>query len=488
MSESELTGEFDVEYEDGDDVEWSPEPTETDMLYDVRQQQKRQPKCYDPAGVRELIRAETDDIVNVLAWSRTSALLLLRHFKWNKDDVKERFFEDPEAVTKRSRVENMPDDFIRSDTGIDCGMCWDPVPAGGAAALACGHAFCMDCWSGHLKYHLDNSAANSIAVRCPMAKCPQFCGRKAFAEVFGAEGEEVRRYDDYVVRSYVNDNEHFRECPAPGCERAMHYPLPKHLLEQEQCPSVKCDCGFRFCFRCSHEEHGPASCDLLRKWLKKEVDESETANWMAANTKPCPGKGCGKLIEKNGGCNHMTCASCRYDFCWVCEGPWSAHGSNYYNCNQFKEGDQKDRNKNRDEARTELERYMHYYTRYRNHALSKKLDNEVLKRTRARIAEELKTTAQTLIDLDYLETTAQVLIHCRHALMYTYVYAFYLTDEREKALFEFNQSQLEYSTERLSEFIEDTVNQYSKQDVVNRTSTADKMLQKLQEGCLKIPK
>lgn len=32
-------------------------------------------------------------------------------------------------------------------------------------------------------------------------------------------------------------------------------------------------------------------------------------------------------IEKNGGCNHMSCKSCTWEFCWVCLGSWS--GSHY---------------------------------------------------------------------------------------------------------------------------------------------------------------
>ena len=29
---------------------------------------------------------------------------------------------------------------------------------------------------------------------------------------------------------------------------------------------------------------------------------------------------CNVCIEKNGGCNHMHCCKCKYDFCWICLG------------------------------------------------------------------------------------------------------------------------------------------------------------------------
>jgi ariadne-1 len=222
--------------------------------------------------------------------------------------------------------------------------------------------------------------------------------------------------------------------------------------------------------------------------MKKASDESENATWVVANTKSCPGKRCGKLVEKNGGCNHMTCSQCKYEWCWVCEGPWSEHGSNYYKCNLYKPDSKVAADEaKRDAARTELQRYVHYYTRYMNHSASRKLDKVVLMRVHRRIAEELATSNQSGLDLDYLTTTAKVLNRCRYTLMYTYVYAFYLTDEKKKDLFEYNQAQLEYWTELLSGYIEDTSGHHSKQEVINRTSTAERMLLKLQEGCIQLP-
>ncbi len=32
---------------------------------------------------------------------------------------------------------------------------------------------------------------------------------------------------------------------------------------------------------------------------------------------------CSSPIEKSGGCNHMTCTHCNYEFCWICGSKYS---------------------------------------------------------------------------------------------------------------------------------------------------------------------
>ena len=100
--------------------------------------------------------------------------------------------------------------------------------------------------------------------------------------------------------------------------------------------AVKCECGFSFCFACSADWHEPITCNMLKTWMKKCSDDSETTNWLSLNTKDCPK--CGTMIEKNGGCNHMTCKSksCRFEFCWLCLQPYdSTHNCNRYHKNIF---------------------------------------------------------------------------------------------------------------------------------------------------------
>ncbi|CAG8437664.1 10520_t:CDS:2 [Ambispora gerdemannii] len=53
--------------------------------------------------------------------------------------------------------------------------------------------------------------------------------------------------------------------------------------------------------------------------------EEETKAFISSMSKKCPK--CNVNIEKNGGCDHMTCRArgCGYEFCWKCRGDWKTH-------------------------------------------------------------------------------------------------------------------------------------------------------------------
>lgn len=76
-------------------------------------------------------------------------------------------------------------------------------------------------------------------------------------------------------------NRLLRWCPAADCGHVVEV---GHL----EARPVKCTCGTVFCFACGHEWHEPVNCRLLKLWIKKCNDDSETSNWISANTKECP--------------------------------------------------------------------------------------------------------------------------------------------------------------------------------------------------------
>ena len=248
-----------------------------------------------------------------------------------------------------------------------CDICIDDdLPPHEMLSMPCGHEFCRDCWAGFIKSKISDGPS-CIRTTCPQAGCTEVITEE---EVEKAAPDLLEKFEGYQLRNFVELNGTSRWCPGPGCERIAALNSTSGIFNDSDNVIADCDaCTTRFCIKCGEEPHAPLSCKSLELWKEKCKNESETANWILANTKPCPK--CTSRIEKNQGCNHMTCQNCKYEFCWICCGEWNAHGSNtggYYNCNQFNEdGGGNNNQSNAAKAKRELDRYLHYYSRYHAH-------------------------------------------------------------------------------------------------------------------------
>jgi ariadne-1 len=285
------------------------------------------------------------------------------------------------------------------------------------------------------------------------------------------EQELVDKYDNYILTQFIDTHKSMRFCPSPGCSKVA---VGTGVI------SVQCACSNPFCFRCGEEVHEPALCDQLKDWTAKCSSESETANWILANTKKCPK--CNARIEKNQGCNHMKCKNCSFDFCWTCMGPWSDHSQStggYYKCNRFIAP--KDSSVER--AKAELDRYLHFYQRYHDHNMSLKFAGNQLLGTEQRMI-EMQEHGQDWSAVQYLKEATNVVINCRRVLKYTYVMGYFLEEKSEKEiafkqLFEHHQEMLEKNTEGLSELTEKPLEELTREHVVNLTRVTANFLDSL---------
>lgn len=239
------------------------------------------------------------------------------------------------------------------------------------------------------------------------------------------------KYQQFAFKDYVKSHPELRFCPGPNCQIIVR--------SREIAPkrSVCTSCNTSFCFKCGMDYHAPTDCQVIRKWLTKCADDSETANYISANTKDCPK--CHICIEKNGGCNHMQCFNCKYDFCWMCLGDWKTHGSEYYECSRYKDNPNIANESVHVQAREALKKYLHYYERWENHSKSMQLEQQTLDRLRQRINEKVMKGRGTWIDWQYLFNAAALLAKCRYTLQYTYPYAYFMESGSRKDLFEYQQ-------------------------------------------------
>ncbi|PNY27588.1 E3 ubiquitin-protein ligase dbl4 [Tolypocladium capitatum] len=431
-------------------------------------------KVHDPSDIQQ----QQDDMINevnmILDMRKEDAAILLRHFRWNKERLLEDYMDRPETVLEAaglasnsaalSKLEAIPD-FV-------CDICCEDAEGLESFAMKCGHRHCVDCYRHYLTQKI-RGEGEAARIECPADGCRRILDSRSLDLLVTAD--LVDRYRELLNRSYVEDKDMFRWCPAPDCPNVIECGVKKKDLDKIV-PTVECQCGYRFCFGCPNPDHQPAPCELVKRWLKKCADDSETANWISANTKECPK--CSSTIEKNGGCNHMTCRKCKYEFCWMCMGLWSEHGTSWYNCNRFEEKSGSEARDAQAKSRTSLERYLHYYNRYANHEQSAKLDKDIAQKTEKKMVQLQTTSGMSWIEVQYLNSASQALQTCRQTLKWTYAFAFYLAKNNLTEIFEDNQKDLEMAVENLSEMFEKPIQELAdpklKVDIMDKTSYCNK--------------
>jgi len=493
MSDDESMDDYYDEDEDEDSAEYldedgfdAPQVEQSEAAYEV----------LDAAQCLELAQAQVRELSELLCCESETAEWLLRDFKWDREKLTEEYMLDPEATVKKLGINLGSDQSVihqgkgkpvlvggspqpaSAQPAVQCLICFDSTNE--YSALACGHHYCNECYTSYVAHKVSDEGFDCIRATCPDTKCPLRMTKQLATSLLADDEERLKQFDNAasIARSFVDDQPGLKWCPAPDCGSAVR------LLRPSQAPlGVKCSCSHRFCFKCSQEDHTPCSCEDLQKWLVKCRDDSETYNWLVSNTKDCPK--CLTSIEKNGGCNHMTCknGACKHEFCWVCMGPWKDHNGSFYNCNKFdpEAESASETGKKKSESRAALARYLHYHTRFTNHHNSLKFELANKEKMEAKIKEMEQLGDNTWMDCLYLMEANEALNECRYALKYTYVFAYYLEGGNFREHFEMQQMMLEQQTEDLSEQLEREVDKIMRMDVVHCFQMAKKRLRNLLE-------
>lgn len=245
-------------------------------------------------------------------------------------------------------------------------------------------------------------------------------------------------------------------CPSADCECAAE--LDKEGDQFKVQYEVQCKCLHRFCWNCVEDAHRPVDCETVAKWILKNTMEAENTQWILCYTKPCPKCKC--PIEKNDGCMLMTCREpCRYQFCWVCLGPWLKHGS-YYDCNKYKPENDEDKLV-RNRAKESLQRYTHYYERWAFNDKSQLKAVENLHSYENVKLEQLRNKLNlTRRDVEFFGEAWKQIVECRQILQWAYTYGYYYMDgsnKYKKQHFEHAQGVAEWALEDLHHYAQEKI-------------------------------
>ncbi|XP_070584252.1 ankyrin repeat and IBR domain-containing protein 1 isoform X2 [Erythrolamprus reginae] len=465
----------------------------------------------DLRKLKDMLIVESADMLQAPLFT---AEALLRAHDWDREKLLEAWMTNPENCCQRSGVQmptpppsgynawdtlpsprtprttrssiTSPDEISLTPGDIETTMCEicmcnisifeDPVD------MPCGHEFCRACWEGFLNMKIQEGEAHNIF--CPAYDCFQLVPVEIIESVVSKEMD--KRYLQFDIKAFVENNPSIKWCPTPACERAVRLTrqgsntagsetLSFTLL---RAPAVDCGKGHLFCWECLGEAHEPCDCETWKNWLQKitemkpeelvgvsdAYEDAANCLWLLTNSKPCAN--CKSPIQKNEGCNHMQCAKCKYDFCWICLEEWKKHSSStggYYRCTRYEviqhiEEQSKEMTAEAEKKHKrfqELDRFMHYYTRFKNHELSYQLEQRLLKTAKEKmeqLSRALGGSEGSCPDTTFIEDAVQELLKTRRILKCSYPYGFFLEPKStKKEIFELMQTDLEMVTEDLAQ-------------------------------------
>ena len=203
--------------------------------------------------------------------------------------------------------EDKKTDKIDDDKNLynECQVCYEELnnEEKNLNSIPCGHLFCTHCWFNYLKTLISDAKVEKI--KCMEHECNEIISEEFIFKHISENEILVDKYKKFKKRAEILGDKNKKLCPNPDCD--------SFLQKSDKSKYVKCEYGHEYCFNCLRPPHGKESCD--------DNLEKQLVNWTKGKrVKRCPR--CKIYTEKNEGCNHMTCVSCRYQWCWLCEGEY----------------------------------------------------------------------------------------------------------------------------------------------------------------------
>jgi hypothetical protein len=109
----------------------------------------------------------------------------------------------------------------------------------------------------------------------------------------------------------------FYYCLSPSCDSGQIHD------GGADAPILRCNkCGFKSCVVHNRKWHEGLTCGEYDLQSHQAIDEEQASLAEVHRiAKACPG--CNRMIQKHGGCKHMTCIVCKFEFCWTCSADYT---------------------------------------------------------------------------------------------------------------------------------------------------------------------
>ncbi|KAL5077247.1 hypothetical protein RYX36_016231 [Vicia faba] len=188
----------------------------------------------------------------------------------------------------------------KSSKRFNCGICFESVTFSKISTnTSCNHPFCTNCMSKYVNVQINK---NATKVSCPNPECSVELKPQHLQSILPTK--LIVEWESAICESSISLKQRIY-CPYKNCSLLLVNDGVEAVTSCE-CPS----CHRLFCAQCKVPWHGDMNCQEFQqsktgRHNEKQLDEkfyelARTQNWQR-----CPG--CSMYVQKNGGCNNMSC-------------------------------------------------------------------------------------------------------------------------------------------------------------------------------------
>jgi len=186
----------------------------------------------------------------------------------------------------------------------ECKVCFEGAVS--LYTLPCSDQCCVECIRNWFRSLLDENDP----LKCPSAECQEMAPDEvqppeeidAWRLLTRDEFDRHSRQSLQRLLCVMKDFQFCTRCPSGG-------------FIAHACMEVCClDCPENWCRKCRLPPHSAHTCEEFQAIYAKDLNLNLAC--MKDNCKKCPA--CRTPIERDGGCSHIKCSRCKFEFCWWC--------------------------------------------------------------------------------------------------------------------------------------------------------------------------
>lgn len=201
-----------------------------------------------------------------------------------------------------------------------CAVCLEFLEDHRVVKLPCSCTHCSDCLTNWIVTQSKELHYQTYEkIQCMNTHCRQ--PFKAEEVILSLTQEQQDIVNHALFDVYLKKSEDIRMCPNSTCSYAGIIDTSQPCVDSLEC--ALCENKWR------EKVHLTAKEKVKEFFGENNTKRSEILCelWEEMWTRRCPS--CGVSIEKSGGCDHMTCRKCQFEFCWLCTQKHKGHNKRF---------------------------------------------------------------------------------------------------------------------------------------------------------------